>query len=63
MALFYTRNTIVLEGKNITIRPIEDDDDYVVAISMDTDSDDDEVNEVLLTREEVNEIVDAAFNQ
>lgn len=62
MALFYSRNTIVIEGKNVSIRPIRDDDDYVVGITMDSEGDE-EVNELLLTREEVDEITDAAFNQ
>lgn len=62
MALVYMRNTIQIESGDVIIRPIKDDADYRVAITF-NQGDEDEVTEVVLTKEEVEQVVDAAFNQ
>ena len=63
MALLYHRATVNVETKDVTIRPI-DEEDHHVAITFTTDEEDEEaVTEVLLSRDEVQEAYDLLFNR
>lgn len=61
MAQIYHRETINAEDKHAVIRAI-DEEDYHVAITF-AASDDDDVTEVLLTRDEVQQAYDLLFNR
>ena len=64
MALFYHTSTSTLDSKDIVIRPLEDDGDYVVAITFPREEEDEyAVTEVLLTEAEVRECYDLLFNK
>ena len=64
MALLYHTSKINLNSKDVVIRPLEDDDDYVVAITFPREEDDENaVTEVLLTEDEVREAYDLIFNR
>ena len=64
MALLYHTSKSILDSKDIVIRPLEGDGDYVVAITFPREEDDeDAVTEVLLTEAEVREAFDLLFNK
>lgn len=60
--IFHTQRTTV-EDHNALVRRL-DHDDYDIAITFDTDSEGEEdVTEVLLTKEEITEAYDLLFNR
>lgn len=61
MALFYMRNTITIDSPDIEIRPI-DEDGYAAAVTYQGE-DENEVTEVLFTKEEVSQLYDVVFNR
>ena len=64
MALFYHTSTSTLDSKDIVIRPLEGDGDYVVAITFPREEENEYmVTEVLLTEAEVREAYDLLFNK
>jgi hypothetical protein len=64
MALLYHTSRVTLQSKEVTIRPLENDEDYVVAISFPREEEDeDAVTELLLTEGEVREAYDLLFNK
>lgn len=63
MGALYIRNTAIYDQPEMVIRPIRDDDDYVAAISINVGEDEDDVVEVALTKEDIHELMDVAFNR
>ena len=62
MALLYHRQTVELNTKDIDIRLVDEEGDHAVAITFPS-QDDLEVTELLLTKEEVEQIYDVLFNK
>ena len=62
MALLYHRQTVELNTKDIDVRIVDEEDDHAVAITFPS-QDDLEVTELLLTKEEVEQIYDVLFNK
>lgn len=61
MALIYHTARVTLEDSSTTIRPLVEED-YHVAITF-TGEDDEEITEILLTKDEVKEAYDVLFNR
>ena len=62
MALLYHKAKLEIEDNDVDIRLLEDDGEYSIAITFSGD-DEDEVIEVLLTKEEVQQAYDTLFNK
>jgi hypothetical protein len=65
MALVYHTARVYVESEDIVVRAIEEED-FQIAITFqnsDPDGDEDDVTEVLLTREEVKLAYDLLFNR
>lgn len=62
MAQVYHRETVSAEDKHALIRAI-DEEDYHVAITFAVGEGDDDITEVLLTRDEVQLAYDLLFNR
>jgi len=64
MALLYHTSRLDINCKEVVIRPLENDDDYVVALTFPREEDDENaVTEILLTESEVREAYDLLFNK
>jgi hypothetical protein len=61
MALLYQTMTQTVEDKDPTIRSIHDGD-FVVAIDLSPSASDEDIHEVLLTKDEVQQIIDIYGN-
>ena len=62
MALLYHRTKLDIEDHDVDIRVLEDNEDYAVAITF-SGIDEDDITEVLLTKEEVQYAHDTLFNK
>jgi hypothetical protein len=64
MALLYTKASVMREDSGAVVRRLEEDE-YDIAITFKEEDGDgeDDVTEVLLTKEEITEAYDLLFNQ
>ena len=63
MAHIYHRRLVCVEDKHVEIRQVEEEVDYHVAMTFHDDDDENNVTEILLSKDEVAEMYDLLFNR